>query len=34
MKHKFTFRLIDEKLLVDEKYYSFEDEEIWFADRI
>lgn len=34
MKHKFTFRLIDEKWLVDEKYYGFEDEEIWFVDRI
>lgn len=34
MKHKFVLRLIDDKWLVDEKYYGFEGEDQWYSDRI
>ena len=34
MKHKFILRLIDDKWLVDEKYYGFENEDTWHMDRI
>ena len=34
MKHKFMMRLINKKWLVDEKYYGFEDETLWYEDSI
>jgi hypothetical protein len=34
MKHKFVLRLIDDKWLVDEKYYGFEGEDQWYSDSI
>ena len=34
MKHKFMIRLINKKWLVDEKYYGFEDETLWYEDSI
>ena len=34
MKHKFVLRLIEDKWLVDEKYYGFENEDTWYLDRI
>ena len=34
MKHKFVLRLIEDKWLVDEKYYGFENEDTWHLDRI
>jgi len=34
MKHKFMIRWINKKWLVDEKYYGFEDETIWYEDTI
>ncbi len=33
-KHKFVLRLIDDKWLIDEKYYGFEDEKTWYSDSI
>lgn len=34
MKHKFVLRLIDNKWLIDEKYYAFAGEDKWYSDRI
>lgn len=34
MKHKFVLRFIDDIWLVDEKYYSFENEKTWHLDSI
>ena len=34
MKQKFMMRLINKKWLVDEKYYGFEDETLWYEDSI
>ena len=32
MKHKFVLRLINDKWLIDEKFYGFGDEKIWYVD--
>ena len=34
MKHKFVIRWINKVWLVDEKYYGFEDETLWYEDSI
>ena len=34
MKHKFMIRCINKVWLVDEKYYGFEDEAIWYEDSL
>ena len=34
MKHKFIVRQINKKWVVDEKYYGFADEAIWYSDGI
>lgn len=34
MKHKFIVRQIDKRWVVDEKYYGFADETIWYSDSI
>ena len=34
MKHKFIVRQINKKWVVDEKYYGFADEAIWYSDSI
>ena len=34
MKHKFIVRQINKSWVVDEKYYGFEDEAIWYSDSI
>ena len=34
MKHKFIVRHINKRWVVDEKYYGFEDEAIWYSDSI
>ena len=34
MKHKFIVRQINKRWVVDEKYYGFEDEAIWYSDSI
>nr|WP_298571859.1 hypothetical protein [uncultured Mogibacterium sp.] len=34
MKHKFIVRWINKRWLVDEKYYGFADEAIWYSDSI
>ena len=34
MKHKFIVRQINKRWLVDEKYYGFADEAIWYSDSI
>ena len=34
MKHQFVLRLVDGNWLLDEKYYGFEDEEIWYLDSL
>lgn len=34
MKHKFIVRQIDKRWVVDEKYYGFADETIWYPDGI
>ena len=34
MKHKFIVRQINKRWVVDEKYYGFADEAIWYPDSI
>ena len=34
MKHKFIVRQINKRWVVDEKYYGFADEAIWYSDSI
>ena len=34
MKHRFIVRWINKRWLVDEKYYGFVDEAIWYSDSI
>ena len=34
MKHRFIVRWINKRWLVDEKYYGFADEAIWYIDSI
>ena len=34
MKHQFVLRLVDGNWLLDEKFYSFEDEETWYLDSL
>lgn len=34
MKHRFIVRWINKRWLVDEKYYGFADEAIWYSDSI
>lgn len=34
MKHKFIVRQINKRWVVDEKYYGFADEAIWYSDGI
>ena len=34
MKHQFLLRLVDGNWLLDEKFYSFEDEETWYGDLL
>lgn len=34
MKHQFVLRLMDGNWLLDEKFYSFEDEETWYLDSL
>lgn len=34
MKHKFVLRLINDKWLIDDKYYGFSDEETWYNDML
>ena len=34
MKHKFIVRQINKRWVVDEKYYGFADEAIWYPDGI
>ena len=34
MKHKFIVRQINKSWVVDEKYYGFADEAIWYPDSI
>lgn len=34
MKYKFMIRWINKVWLVDEKYYGFEDETIWYEDSL
>lgn len=34
MKHKFIVRQINKRCVVDEKYYGFADEAIWYSDSI
>lgn len=34
MKHQFVLRLVDGNWLLDEKFYSFEDEETWYGDLL
>lgn len=34
MKHKFIVRQINKRLVLDEKYYGFADEAIWYSDSI
>ncbi|WP_456153520.1 hypothetical protein [Mogibacterium sp.] len=34
MKHKFIVRQINKRWVVDEKYYGFADEAIWYLDSI
>lgn len=34
MKHKFVVRQINKRWVVDEKYYGFADEAIWYSDSI
>ena len=34
MKHQFVLKLMDGKWLLDEKYYSLEDEETWYLDSL
>ena len=34
MKHKFVLRLIDEKWLIDEKFYGFGGEKTWYVDML
>ncbi|WLD76304.1 hypothetical protein QU661_00215 [Mogibacterium neglectum] len=34
MKHKFIVRQINKRWVLDEKYYGFSDEEIWYSDSI
>lgn len=34
MKHKFVLRLINDKWLIDDKYYGFSDEKTWYNDML
>lgn len=34
MKHQFVLRLVDGNWLLDQKFYSFEDEETWYLDSL
>lgn len=34
MKHKFVLRLINDKWLIDDKYYGFSDEETCYNDML
>ena len=34
MKHQFVLKLVDGNWLLDEKFYSFEDEETWYLDSL
>lgn len=34
MKHKFVLRLINDKWLIDEKFYGFGDEKTWYVDML
>lgn len=34
MKHQFVLRLVDRNWLLDQKFYSFEDEKTWYLDSL
>ena len=34
MKHQFVLKLVDGNWLLDQKFYSFEDEETWYLDSL